>query len=88
VRDWLVEAWDRVAGSDPGLSRLRLAASGALEVASVLSRSCAAKAGIPVAGIAAGMDAYSGILTALYGRERTGQGRPCTWPCWTRWGSG
>ncbi|WP_199430447.1 CaiB/BaiF CoA transferase family protein [Qaidamihabitans albus] len=33
-----------------------------------------AKAGIPVADIAAGMYAYSGVLSALYERERTGQG--------------
>jgi itaconate CoA-transferase len=32
------------------------------------------KAGISVADIATGMYAYSGILTALYDRERTGQG--------------
>jgi len=32
------------------------------------------KAGISVADIAAGMYAYSGILTALYQREKTGQG--------------
>lgn len=32
------------------------------------------KAGISVADIAAGMYAYSGILTALYARERTGEG--------------
>jgi itaconate CoA-transferase len=32
------------------------------------------KAGISVADIAAGMYAYSGILTALYAREHTGQG--------------
>jgi itaconate CoA-transferase len=32
------------------------------------------KAGISVADIAAGMYAYSGILTALYQRERTGRG--------------
>jgi crotonobetainyl-CoA:carnitine CoA-transferase CaiB-like acyl-CoA transferase len=33
-----------------------------------------AKAGIPVADIAAGMYAYSGVLSALYERERTGEG--------------
>jgi itaconate CoA-transferase len=33
-----------------------------------------AKAGISVADIAAGMYAYTGVLTALYQRERTGQG--------------
>ena len=33
-----------------------------------------AKAGISVADIAAGMYAYSGILTALYAREQTGHG--------------
>jgi crotonobetainyl-CoA:carnitine CoA-transferase CaiB-like acyl-CoA transferase len=33
-----------------------------------------AKAGISVADIAAGMYAYSGVLTALFERERTGQG--------------
>ena len=33
-----------------------------------------AKAGISLADIATGMYAYSGILTALYDRERTGQG--------------
>jgi len=33
-----------------------------------------AKAGISVADIAAGMYAYTGVLTALYERERTGQG--------------
>ena len=33
-----------------------------------------AKAGIPAADIAAGMYAYSGILTALFHRERTGRG--------------
>ena len=32
------------------------------------------KAGIPVADIAGGMYAFSGILTALYQRERTGEG--------------
>ena len=34
-----------------------------------------AKAGISIADIAAGMYAYTGILTALYDRERTGRGR-------------
>lgn len=33
-----------------------------------------AKAGIPVADIAAGMYAFSGVLSALYERERTGAG--------------
>jgi crotonobetainyl-CoA:carnitine CoA-transferase CaiB-like acyl-CoA transferase len=33
-----------------------------------------AKAGISVADIAAGMYAYAGVLTALYDRERTGEG--------------
>jgi itaconate CoA-transferase len=33
-----------------------------------------AKAGIPVADIAAGMYAFSGILAALYARERSGRG--------------
>jgi len=35
---------------------------------------CPAKAGISVADIAAGMYAYTGVLTALYERERTGTG--------------
>lgn len=34
-----------------------------------------AKTGIPVADIAGGMYAYSGVLAALYERERTGRGR-------------
>jgi crotonobetainyl-CoA:carnitine CoA-transferase CaiB-like acyl-CoA transferase len=37
-----------------------------------------AKAGIPAADIAAGMYAYSGILTALLARERTGRGATLT----------
>ena len=37
-----------------------------------------AKAGIPAADIAAGMYAYSGILTALLARERTGRGAALT----------
>ncbi len=32
------------------------------------------KTGIPIADISAGMYAYSGILAALYERERTGTG--------------
>jgi itaconate CoA-transferase len=36
-----------------------------------------AKAGISVADIAAGMYAYSTILGALYGRERSGEGATC-----------
>jgi crotonobetainyl-CoA:carnitine CoA-transferase CaiB-like acyl-CoA transferase len=36
------------------------------------------KAGISVADIAAGMYAYSGVLTALYERERTGRGSAFT----------
>jgi crotonobetainyl-CoA:carnitine CoA-transferase CaiB-like acyl-CoA transferase len=36
------------------------------------------KAGISVADIAAGMYAYSGVLTALYERERTGRGSSFT----------
>jgi itaconate CoA-transferase len=36
------------------------------------------KAGISVADIAAGMYAYTGILTALYDRERTGEGSTLT----------
>jgi len=38
------------------------------------SEDAPAKAGISVADIAAGMYAYSGILTALYDRERSGRG--------------
>ncbi len=36
-----------------------------------------AKAGISVADIAAGMYAYTAVLTALYDRERTGEGSSC-----------
>ncbi|HEY2062026.1 MAG TPA: CaiB/BaiF CoA-transferase family protein [Amycolatopsis sp.] len=43
-------------------------------VASTGTPDAPAKAGISIADIAAGMYAYSGILTALYDRERTGQG--------------
>lgn len=38
----------------------------------------AAKAGIPVADIAAGMYAYSSVLAALFRRERTGRGAAIT----------
>lgn len=38
------------------------------------SEDAPAKSGIPAADIGAGMYAFSGILTALYDRERTGQG--------------
>ncbi len=47
-----------------------------------------AKAGISVADIAAGMYAFTGVLTALYERERTGAGTRSKSPCWTRSASG
>jgi crotonobetainyl-CoA:carnitine CoA-transferase CaiB-like acyl-CoA transferase len=43
-------------------------------VSSTGTKDLPAKAGLSVADIAAGMYAYSGILTALYVRERTGRG--------------
>jgi itaconate CoA-transferase len=43
-------------------------------VLSTGSEEAAAKAGLSIADIATGMYAYSGILTALYERERTGEG--------------
>ncbi len=43
-------------------------------VAATGTQDSPAKAGISVADIAAGMYAFSGILTALYERERTGEG--------------
>jgi crotonobetainyl-CoA:carnitine CoA-transferase CaiB-like acyl-CoA transferase len=46
--------------------------TGTLSVTGTPDEPC--KAGISVADIAAGMYAYSGILTALYERERTGRG--------------
>ena len=46
--------------------------AGLLSVTGTPEEPC--KAGISVADIAAGMYAYSGILTALYERERTGRG--------------
>jgi len=46
--------------------------AGLLSVTGTAETPC--KAGISVADIAAGMYAYSGILTALYERERTGRG--------------
>ncbi len=46
--------------------------AGLLSVTGTPDEPC--KAGISVADIAAGMYAYSGILTALYERERTGRG--------------
>ncbi|MEO6457474.1 MAG: CaiB/BaiF CoA-transferase family protein, partial [Chloroflexia bacterium] len=38
------------------------------------SQDAPAKIGLPVADLSAGMYAYTGILTALYSRERTGEG--------------
>jgi crotonobetainyl-CoA:carnitine CoA-transferase CaiB-like acyl-CoA transferase len=46
--------------------------AGLLSVTGTAGEPC--KAGISVADIAAGMYAYSGVLTALYERERTGAG--------------
>ena len=46
--------------------------AGLLSVTGTPEEPC--KAGISVADIAAGMYAYSGVLTALYERERTGRG--------------
>ena len=46
--------------------------AGLLSVTGTPGEPC--KAGISVADIAAGMYAYSGVLTALYERERTGRG--------------
>ncbi len=46
--------------------------AGLLSVTGTPEEPC--KAGISVADIAAGMYAYSGVLTALYERERTGSG--------------
>jgi crotonobetainyl-CoA:carnitine CoA-transferase CaiB-like acyl-CoA transferase len=46
--------------------------AGLLSVTGTPEEPC--KAGISVADIAAGMYAYSGVLTALYERERTGHG--------------
>jgi itaconate CoA-transferase len=46
--------------------------AGLLSVTGTPAEPC--KAGISVADIAAGMYAYSGVLTALYERERTGRG--------------
>lgn len=56
------KAYDLLIQSEAGL----LAVTGTPETPS--------KAGISIADIAAGMYAYSGILSALYQRERTGQG--------------
>jgi len=56
------KAYDLIVQSETGL----LSVTGTEEAPS--------KAGISVADIAAGMYAYSGILTALYARERTGRG--------------
>jgi len=47
-----------------------------------------AKAGISVADIAAGMYAYSGVLTALYERERPAGAAASRWPCSTLWANG
>lgn len=56
------KAYDLLVQCETGL----LAATGTPDVPS--------KAGISIADIATGMYAYSGILTALYDRERTGSG--------------
>jgi itaconate CoA-transferase len=58
----LKKAYDLLVQCETGL----VMSTGTAEVPS--------KAGISVADIATGMYAYSGILTALYDRERTGQG--------------
>ena len=61
--------------------------AGLLSVTGTPEEPC--KAGISVADIAAGMYAYSGVLTALYERERTGRGASFeVSPCSTRWASG
>ena len=62
------------------------AAAGLISVTGTLDQP--ARVGISIADIAAGMYAYSGILSALLQRARTG--RACAWrcPCWRRWPNG
>jgi crotonobetainyl-CoA:carnitine CoA-transferase CaiB-like acyl-CoA transferase len=70
------KAYDLLIQSEAGF----LSVTGTPEVPS--------KAGISVADIAAGMYAYTNILSALSLRGRTGEAAISTSPCWRRWASG